>query len=70
MTGDQDVICRDVTSIMEKHRHKLRRRFQEWRGIRGLGRSRVSMGEPSRKLTNYTNETATFLIILEVLLTT
>ena len=31
MTGNQDVICRDVARIMEKYRHKLRRRCQEWR---------------------------------------
>ena len=56
-------IISGVARIMEKHRHKL-----FWRGVWCC--SRVSMGKSSRKLTGYTTESMTFLIILEVLLTT
>jgi hypothetical protein len=52
-----------VARIMEKYMHKLFRR-----GV--WGSSRGSMGQSPRKLTGYTTERVTFLIILEVLLTT
>jgi hypothetical protein len=48
---------------MEKYRHKLFRRG-DW------GRSKGSMGLSPWKLMDYTTERVTFLIILEVLLTT
>jgi hypothetical protein len=54
---------RDVARIMEKYRHKL-----FW--IRVWAAQRGPWDEASRKLTGYTTERVTFLIILEVLLTT
>ena len=54
---------RDVARIMEKYRHKL-----FW--IRVWATQRGPCDEASRKLTGYTTERVTFLIILEVLLTT
>jgi hypothetical protein len=52
-----------VVRIMEKYRHKLFRRA-DW------DRSMGSMVQNHRKLTGYTTDRVTFLIIFEVLLTT
>ena len=55
-------VIKDVAGIMEKYKHKLFRR--------GVWATQVGpWGEDSRKLTDYTTERVTFLIILEVLLT-